>query len=128
MFNVDSIDKDKTKLGSWADFSDGKFLIAHSGNLSFQREFSRLQQPHRKKIDRGNLDPKIANEIMCRAMSSSILLNWKNVGSEGNELAYSEETAYNVLLNNDELREFVQEYSLDLENFRSETIEESGES
>lgn len=128
MFNVNSINNDRVVNGSWAEFQGGKFLIAHTSNISFQREFQRLQHPYRKQINRGTLDPKISNEIMCKAMAHSLLLDWNNVNSDNQPLPYSKDAAYAVLLQNEELREFVQEYSLNLDNFRKEEIQEAGKS
>ena len=128
MFDVNSTDKNKTESGVWGDFGGGKFLIAHTSNLSFQREFNRLQQPYRKQIDRNRLDPKVSTEIMCKAMAKGLLLDWKGVGESGKPIDYSEEMAAQVLIANEDLREFVQDFALNLDNFKQEVTEEAGKS
>ena len=128
MFDVNSVSQAKTESGVWTEFSGGEFLIAHTSNLSFQREFNRLQQPYRKQLDKGKLDPKTSSDILCKAMARGLLLDWKNVGAEGANLEYSPDAASNVLKNNEDLRDFVQEFSLDLDNFRSEEQADSGKS
>ena len=126
MFDLSKSTAEQEKLGVWATFGEGKFKIAHTNNMVFQRELTRLQSPYRKKIEKGNLDPKIQLEVMCKAMSKGLLLDWKDVGSGGKPIPFDEDTAFDVLLRNSELREFVQDFALDLENFREEDIEDSG--
>jgi hypothetical protein len=128
MFDVDSINKDKTCKGVWGEYLGGEFLVAHTSNLDFQREFNRLQAPHRKKIDKGKLDPKIQAELLCKAIGRHLLLDWKNVGSKGNELEFDTDVAINVLMNNEDLRDFIQEFSMDIDNFRDEGLDSSGKS
>ena len=51
------IDKDLSALdkGVWTEWSGSSFLIAHISNMKFQRALSRLQQPHRRKIEQGTI-------------------------------------------------------------------------
>ena len=126
MFDLDKTTAEQESHGVWGSFGAGKFRIAHTNNMVFQREITRLQAPYRKKIDRGTLDPKIQLEIMCKAMGKGILLDWKDVGSAGAEVSYTEDAAVKVLTLNSDLRDFVQDFALDLENFREEEIEETG--
>jgi len=127
MFDLDKTTAEQESNGVWTDFNGGKFRIAHTNNMVFQREIARLQAPYRKKIDKGTLDPKIQLEIMCKAMARGILLDWKNVGSKGQEIPYNEDSAISVLTLNSDLREYIQDFALDLENFRQEEIEDTGE-
>lgn len=127
MFNIEENTVDREDAGVWADFKGSKFLIASSGSTKFQREFSRLQVPHRKRLDRGNLDPKIQLDIMARAMSSSLLLDWRDVvDSSGSDVSYNADMAYRALKGNSELREFIQEFATDLQNYVDEVKEDLG--
>lgn len=128
MFNVNETTAEQESNGVWAEYGAGRFKIAHTNNMRFQREISRLQAPYRKKIDKGILDPQIQLDIMCKSMAKGILLDWKDVGDGENEIPFSEEVAIKVLTNNSELREFVQDFALDLANFREEEIEDTGKS
>jgi hypothetical protein len=126
MFKFDA-DTPLTDQGTWAEFSGSKFLIAHISNLKFQRTLSKLQQPHRRKIETGSLDPKINKEIICRAMSEGIILDWSGVvSSSGDSTPYSPEAGYTALIKNVEFRDWVSEFSVNLSNFRAEEIEEVG--
>jgi hypothetical protein len=125
---VDNSRKRQEK-GVWTTFSGSQFLVAHSSSLKFQRILTRLQAPHRRKIDKGNLDPAVSRDILCQALSEGLLLDWKNVGdSQGNDIPFSAEVAAQALANNDDLREYLQEFALDLENFRAEETQDEGNS
>lgn len=113
--------------GKWAKFQGSEFLIAHTSSLRFQRSLQRLQAPFRKQIEKGTMDPEDSKIIVCRSMSEAILKDWRDVvGPDGAPLSYTKDLGYTALMNNEELREFVQEYSTELANFRAAEIEEKG--
>ena len=116
-----------TEDGVWAKFGGSEFKIAHSGNPKFQRALTRLQAPHRRKIEKGTLDPVEGKDIICQAMSEGLILDWRGViDSKGSEVKFDKAQCRMALKNNDDLREFVQEFSTDLENFRAEEQEQEG--
>lgn len=129
MFKFDA-DITSVDTGVWAEFSGAKFLIAHISNMRFQRALARLQQPHRRKIEAGTLDPQVNKDILCQAMAQGILLDWQNVGSVNGEgqAPYSIENATTALKKSVELRDFVSDFSLNLSNFRQAEVEELGNS
>ena len=113
--------------GVWADFGGSKFLISHYGANKFQRTLNRLQQPHRRKIEKGTLDPVEGKNLLCKAMAESLIHDWSNViDTTGTVVAFSVENCEIALQSNDEFREFVQEFSQSLENFKSEDEKEMG--
>jgi len=126
MLNVDET-VPLADAGVWTNFDGSDLLIAHSSNLRFQRTFTRLHQPHRKRIDNGTLDPKLGKELMCKAMADGLLIDWKNVvDGKGVDVPYSQDMAFKLLMNNHELREYVSDFSANLSNFRQEAVEELG--
>lgn len=127
-FNIDK-DFSLTEEGTWVEYEGSQFLVAHITNLRFQRLLARLQQPHRKKIENATLDPAIAKDIMCEAMSQEVLRNWKQVtNGEGADVPYTPEVAKKVLLNNLEFREFIAGVASDVDRFRKEEVKEQGKS
>lgn len=126
MISVDS-EFNKAKDGVWADFEGSRFLIAHMSNLRFQRKLANLRQPHLSKINRNTIDPKLSQEITCKAMAGTILLNWDKVtNSRGEDVAFDEELAASVLIKQPDVREFISDYAVNLEHFRDDQIEEAG--
>lgn len=127
MFILDT-DKKAFADSKWASFEEAKFLIAPTSNLAFQRTFARLQAPFRKKLEKGSLDPKISQQISCEAIADSLLLDWKDVFSpDGKAVAFNKELAQKLLIQRPDIREFVMEFALELENFKVENVKEMGE-
>lgn len=113
--------------GVWAEFEGSKFLIVHSGNLKFQRAMARLQAPHRRKIEKNQMDPGELKNILCKAMAEALVIDWKGVLNKAKQEApFSQESVEIALKRNDGFREFVMDFSNDLNNFREEEVEELG--
>jgi len=126
MFIIDSKENEVQK-SAWAKYRGGEFQIAPTSSIAFQRAFSRLQAPHRKKIEKGTLDPQVSQEISCQALAETILLDWRGVGdSKGAEIPYTVEGGFNLMVKMPDLREFIQEFALDIENFRAEETKAMG--
>lgn len=114
--------------GTWREYDDSKFLIAHISNLKFQRALARLQQPHKRKLQEGTLDPKINQQIVCQAMAEGVLLNWRDMTTvDGSEVEYSQENAAKLLQRDPAFRDWVTDVSTNMANFRAEEVKELGE-
>lgn len=128
MFNIDN-KLSLIETGSWGEFQGSKFLITHISNLRFQRTLARLQQPYKKRIEQGTLDPATSKDVMCKAMSESLISDWQNVVDRtGEKVPYSPEAAYRALVNDPEFRDFVTEFAVNLQNFRDEEVKDAGKS
>lgn len=128
MFQFDA-DLNEIDAGVWADWSGSRFKIAHISNMKFQKLLARLQQPHRRKLETGTLDPQINRDILCKAMSETILLDWDEVFSvSGEAQAFSAAAAFQALTRNPEFRDFVSEFAMNMANYRAEEVEALGKS
>lgn len=124
--NIDA-EYNLTDEGSWFQFDDAKFKIAHTSNLRFQRALNRLQQPYRRKIDNGTIDPKISRDLMCRAMAEGLVLDWENIiDNSGKPVPYSVEAGVKLLTGNAACRDAISEFALNIENFRKDLTEDLG--
>ena len=113
--------------GVWADFGGSRFLIASTSNTKFMRVMNRLQAPFRKQLEKGTMDPEDSKNIVIKSLAEAILKGWENVKDpKGNDVPFSKDMAILALTNDEELREFVQEFATDLANFREQDIEEKG--
>lgn len=129
MINVDH-NPVETEEGVWApSFKGVEFLLAHVSSMAFQKKLARLQQPYAKKIEKGTLGPELQKEILCRAMSGTIVRNWRGPGmvdKDRNPVSYSDDMAFRVLMQHVDVREFVTEFSQNLDNYREEEAEDLG--
>jgi len=126
MINVDA-KMTKTSEGVWTHYEDSQFLIAHMSSLAFQRKLTRLQQPYRGKIDKGSIDPKVTRDVTCEAMAGTILLDWKDVvNSSQEQVPFDEDLAKQVLIHQQDVREFVSNFAVNIDNFREEDMKSLG--
>lgn len=111
--------------GQWTSYEGSDFRIAYATNVKFLRAKQRLEQPYRRKIESGTLDPAEHRRILCKAIAEAILLDWRNVDGD---VPYSVKAAEKALLNDEAFREFVMTFSMELSNFREEERELEGNS
>jgi FMN phosphatase YigB (HAD superfamily) len=123
-------DNTLTDTGVWRDYQDAKFLIAHISNMKFQRALARYQQPHRRALENGSIDPQVNRDILCKAMAEGIVLGWQGVTSRATkaEEPFSPKAALTLLKNDAEFRDFVTEVAAQISNYRREEAEELGNS
>lgn len=126
-FNIDedlSILEDE---GIKVDYEGSELLIASVNNIKYQRLLSKLRYPYRYKIEKNTVDPKILLNIMCEALSKTILVGWTGVvNGEGQDVPYTIKSAAQALKNS-HLREFVIDIATEIENFRTDFIRDSVE-
>ena len=95
--------------------------------MKFQRALSRLQQPYRKKLAEGLLDPKVNQEIVAQAMAEGVILNWRGISKKsGESVAYSKEAAAELLQRDPDFRDWVSDVAMNMANFREEEVQELG--
>ena len=124
-FVINQVSEDKRAHGEWGSYNGGKFLVAHTSSNAFQQTLSRLQRPHIKKINNNQLNAKTSKDIMCEAISSDLLLGWKEVvDAEGGEIEFSKDMAKAALMNDDDFRDWVQEFGTDLDNYKAQEVED----
>lgn len=119
-FDLGSFKKEKLSAGVWKPFGGATFKIASIRSFAFRNAYAAEQRPHQQKIDRNTLPAETAQELLCRPLAKYVLLDWKDVTSNGESIPYSVEAAYNALMANDELLDFVQSVAVDLSNFAEE--------
>ena len=129
MLSINNPDKAVEEEGVWTPFGGSKFKVASSTNMKFQKLFARLQLPYHKKIDKGSLDPKIGLGIMCESLAATVLLDWEDVlGEDGEPVAYTPELGQKILQNHSDLRQHIQDFAADIENYRIADREVLGKS
>jgi len=107
--------------GAWTEELMGcKFCVVSLSSTKFQRLLNRLNMPFRRKLDKGTMDPKDSKRILCKAMAGGLVVDWKGVQQGGKDVDFNKELAEKLLANNDVVREYVQEFASDLDNYYEE--------
>lgn len=126
---------EKNNKGVWKDFEGSKLRIARWLNINFIGNFlveSKEAIPNPDEVDsegqptaevvERSIDNMGKFNLMCKAMSGSILTDWEGVKNEvtGEEVPFSPELGEILLRNNVQVHNFVKQVSQDLENFESD--------
>lgn len=113
--------------GVWEEIGDGaKVLVARVGNKKWESAMERLRKPHLKKLRRrGRLSDDVAEKITIEAMADAVLLDWEGIEEDGEEIAYSKESATRFLTDYPEFRNMVYAIAADAELFRQELLEDA---
>lgn len=129
---ITPVDDDAVENGAWANYRGVRLKIARANNSKFRSLFMRLTKPYQKDLSAQNassLDENVMRDIMAKALSEAILMDWDNFIIDGEAIPFSKENAYSLLYNDEDCREFVTEFSRDLDNYiRDEENSLSGKS
>lgn len=124
-FIIPSEPVESIEQGTWVDYEGSKLKIAYAASPNFMRIRQKLEQPHRRKIESGTMDPVEHKTLITRAMSKGLLLDWKGVlDAKGQPAPFSQELAYQAMSYDEDLREFVMEVAVNLQNFKSQSLKE----
>lgn len=113
--------------GRFFPMGDAEFLIARSGNRSFQDQFSLIWKQYEHQLkgsqaagaspEEKAFGDKLSFDLMGRVMARTILLGWKgNVRFKGQPLAYSAENA-ELLLGIKDFRVWVDNQAGEMKNY-----------
>lgn len=117
--------QEATENGREFAFGQDAFLtIAASGNTAHRKALRRLYEPHSKALSfGGSIEPEAARRIDDEAMAEAVLLGWRGIQKDGQELPYSKENALWLLTNVAMLRQFVVRASEDAALFTVGAVE-----
>lgn len=121
---ITPLDDGKVSEGTWTKYRGVSLKIARAGNDDFNRVFNALCKPYKRSIDKDTLDKDTMKEILCESLAKGILLDWKDLVINGEDIEYSTKNAQSLLNNDVDCRDFVQEFSRDIDNYIKEEVEE----
>ena len=108
-----AVDKDKCLSSVWFEGEGGQeFLVARADNSNYTSLMERLKRPHQRKLEQKKLDGQVIMDILYKAMSQAILLDWRGVNDiDGNQVPYTPEAGYDALSENIDFKEQISAYS-----------------
>lgn len=119
---VIAIDSAKAIKGTWVKWMGAEFLIARYSNRFAETARAQLHLEMLPKLqeegDHTDLDIEFRRRN-AEIMAQYVLLGWKNIGVDGQEIPYSTEKATELLLNDDyqDLLDFIIREATSRENF-----------
>lgn len=119
-------------------FGEGTFItLARAGgsNKAYQKAAERFARPHRQAIERGIIDPKVADGILHETYAEAVVLGWEGVLDPktvrkdpdtgeitGDELPFTRENVIYLFRALPELFEDVKDKASNAANFRAGDI------
>ncbi len=103
--------------GTWTVYRGVKLKVARAGNDGFSKLFANLTRPHKYQMEKGTLDNDTMESIMCESIGTCILVGWDDFKVDGKVIKYSVQNSIDLLTNDSDCRDFVQDFSHDVENF-----------
>ncbi|MDY0212552.1 MAG: hypothetical protein RBR06_06065 [Desulfuromonadaceae bacterium] len=100
--------------------------IARAGgsNSRYGKLLGERLKPHRRQMDNGTLDDKVAERIMAEVYADAVLVGWQGVtDADGAPLEFSRDNCIRLLLDLPELFRDIQEQAGRVANFRKAELE-----
>jgi len=121
------LDDSKDQDGLWFEsgIGDIRIKVRRMGNSRYKEVFQKLIRPYRRQIDKGTLSEEVAEQILSRALTEAVIVDWENLEDGGKPVKFTKENAYKYLLEFEELRASVQDCAGEREEFRVAWLEES---
>ncbi len=112
--------------GVWEDLDDegAGLLIARVGNKAYLKAYQKVPIGVRRQLDSGSLPEGMGENIVCKLLARTILLDWRNLANDGEEIPYNYENALKMLTSYKDFRDLVWTISTDQSRFREEALEE----
>lgn len=120
----DSLEKEGTLI----EVAEGvKMRIARAGgnNTRYGKLLGERMKPHRRQMENGTLDDKVADRIIYEIYADTVILGWEGVTDQNDKpLEYTRENCIKLLTDLPDLFREIQEHATKLENFRQAALEE----
>ena len=114
---ITPVDSNAEINGVWTNYRGVDLLIARANNINFKSCFRKVTKPYEKQMEDGSLGEEKSSDLLCTALADSILLSWRNFIIEAKEIEYSKINAKNLLMNDPDCREFIINFSNEIDNF-----------
>ncbi len=103
-----------------------KLLVARSGNVNFKKVFREEMKPFNDEFEAGRISNDQSSEIMILCIAKSILVGWETFkDTDGNNCAYSEDNAIELLTDDRDVYDAVIKHSENVENYISDKEEKT---
>lgn len=115
-------DPSKDKNGVWVPIDEEtSILVRRAGNADYRTALTKLMQPYQQSLRFQQLPEDTARRILAEAEAEAILVGWKGMKQDGEELPYSKAEAARLLSNPEYavFQEIVRGAAGDWDNFRA---------
>lgn len=128
LYSAFGSDKGRERDGAWVDIGPARFKLARAGgaNVVFGRAVMQATKPYRRFLEKGDMDPEVADRIMVKVYAETIVLDWEGVdGADGQPVPYSREACVKLLTDLPNLFQEIQREAAAYHTFAQEGLEKS---
>jgi hypothetical protein len=112
--------KELEENGAWIDMGDGTQLkIARAGNKKAMDYSRQVSKPFQTQIRFGKFTEEGFTKLAIEVAAQCILLDWKNLQEDGEDVPYSKENAIRMLTDYPDFRNFVSASAEDIKNYQA---------
>lgn len=120
------VDQDAVNNGVWVFYDeDTELKICSRKKSEYRKCLERLSKPYRAAFRAGHVPEKQMTEIASRAMAKHLLVDWRGMkdsskldeNDEPTDVPYSEDTAFELLVDDEDFRQFVDDAATDQDAF-----------
>lgn len=113
-------DKEREESGVRHEIGDGYIMVARFGNKPYQKKVRDLTRPHQAIFNAGGPEAdELFEKATTQAMAEHILVGWGNIKDGSNDIPYTSENSYKMLMKYPDFRELVANLSQQAQNYRS---------
>lgn len=102
------------------------FTIARANTPAYTKLLRETYGPYELLLRNGDMDPEIDAKLNAKVISRVILMGWRGVVYEGEELPFTTENAQRLLLELPDLRDWIWQQANQASNFRTARMAEAG--
>lgn len=117
-------DPSKEENGVWVSMGDNlRIKVARLSSEGYKSYLRKIGTPYRSAARSGNMDEKIAADLVKQAIANKILLGWENLEEDdGTPIVYSPQKALQLFQESNDFLEMVRAAADDIDNFRTELM------
>ena len=121
-------DREAEDKGAWMEFGGGRFCVARINNSRYKGHIQKQYQSNKAAISRDDFEAfALADKITAEGIAKYILLDWENITDNGKAVEYNSKLALEILEEHDDLREAIEDFSRNRENYLVKSEEETAE-
>ena len=114
------MDRTLEEEGVWFDIGDGgRLKIARRGNRRYRDRLRGLTRGKERQLQLNTLPEDVAEDLLCTALASGILLDWEKIEENGKKVVYTEQVAADMLRRYPDFRVLVESLSDDMEAYKA---------
>jgi hypothetical protein len=114
----------KADEGMWADIGHGASIkVAKIGTIKYQNTMIRHTRKYQAQFRVNRYTAEATIDIAASTLADCILLDWKGITEDGQEVPYSRANAYRLLKESDDFRSLVEMYGNDADLFQDNIID-----